>query len=357
MKRIVIAVLTLLLTAPLLAASRRRASLPKPLFPQCSVINGTPAVTFTRDEGASLTPVAQRLSGIGYTYGLTALDTPGAMLSWHKSTLSLSQDYGCSWTPAGDFNDPDLFPPRVVAAKGGRAYAWSDNRVFLLRYDSRGATTLKSPGTLIGLGVDRADGLHVRVMSTDGLVSDSRDGGDTWTTVGVMQNAPPFLYRAYFDPADLDHIVAGGRGYVSRDGGKSWSLATVAARLNVYEVMISPVDGNTVWAEALDFNEERRHIYLSRDGGATYKPVVDAGAGVQLINGNIMAAHPRNANIVYFVFGSHFQGYGTDLFRYDDGMGTLSVTHNAYDDINAIAFLPDDPSVIYLGLETEQGTH
>lgn len=97
-----------------------------------------------------------------------------------------------------------------------------------------------------------------------------------------------------------------------------------------------------------------RHVFRSTDGGLTYVPVVDASAAVTIVNGPTMAAHPRDANIFYFVFGTHFQGYGTDLFRYDAATRSLSIAHNDYDEINAIAFSLAEPAVMYLGLTSEQ---
>jgi hypothetical protein len=55
--------------------------------------------------------------------------------------------------------------------------------------------------------------------------------------------------------------------------------------------------------------------------------------------------------VMYFVFGSYFQAYGTDIYRYDAGTDQLTVEHNAYDGIDAIAFKRDNASVMYLGLE------
>jgi hypothetical protein len=63
-------------------------------FPPCSVVEGTPAVTFSRDGGRTFAAIAQKLEGIGYTNGLAALDA-GTLLSIHKQMLSISTDAGC----------------------------------------------------------------------------------------------------------------------------------------------------------------------------------------------------------------------------------------------------------------------
>lgn len=349
---------SLVLLTLLLAA--RRPSTPPPLFPNCPVIDGTPGVTFTRDAGETLAPTAQRLSGIAYTYGLATLDTPGTLLAWHRETLSITRDHGCSWTPVTTNNTFD-FPPSIAAAPGDRAYIWSDAREFLLRYDERGVTALRAPGALIGLGVDPSNASRLRAGDTNGNLWHSDDAGDSWTSLGQVRvaNGIPIFYRFAFDPASLDHVVVGtavSGAYVTTDGGRNWTRATGlgTSSVNVFQVVVSPADGNVVWAMGLDLAQDRRHIYRSTDGGATYGAVVDASPSVTLINGPTMAADPHNRDVVYFVFGTSFQNYGTDLFRYDAGANRLTMTHNPNHGVNAIAFSRVQPNLMYLGLAVEQ---
>lgn len=334
------------------AAQRRRTTTPA-TFPPCAVVNGTPAVTYTRDEGRTLAPVAQALSGIGYTYGLAVLDTPGVMLSWHKNTLSISRDYGCSWTPLGDWATE--FPPTITPARGGRAYAWSDNRQFLLRYDARGAQVLKPPAVFVGLGTD---GDRVRAGDDRGGLWESDDAGDSWTQIAHLPSeARSIVYRFSFDPSNLDHIIAGtavSGAFVTFDGGRHWARSSLADNFNVMNFAMSPADPNVVWAMAIDTRSDVKAIHESSDGGRTFNEIVRASADVTIINQPVMAAHPTNRDVLYFVFGTHFQNYGTDLFRVD-AQGNVTVAHNANDDINSIVFSPYDPSLMYLGLETEKG--
>lgn len=352
-RRLLLIVPVLALTLPA-AAARRRASHTPVLYPQCSMVTGTGAVTFTRDEGATLAPSAQTMQPIAYTWGVAALDEPDTLLAWHDDDLLLSNDGGCSWRVVASNSEWD-FPPTLTAAQGGRAYIWSDNRRFLHRYDARGFVALKPPADFIGVGVDAANGERLRAGGNDGSVWESVDAGVTWTSLGAL-TGPVGFYRFAFDPQNLDHIVAGtvvGGAFVSRDGGKNWTRATglSAASANVFQVVFSPVDSNRVWAMGIDLVDTGRHIYVSDDGGATWRVVLTETPGVKLINGPTMAAHPTNRDVLYFVFGTHFQGYGTDLFRYDVARDTLTMTHNEHDGVNAIAFSRKDPSVMYLGLE------
>jgi hypothetical protein len=59
--------------------------------------------------------------------------------------------------------------------------------------------------------------------------------------------------------------------------------------------------------------------------------------------------------VLYFVFGSYFNDYGTDLYRYDHVIGQVTKTHNAYDEVSAIVASPADPNLLYLGLTVENG--
>lgn len=320
------------------------------------MITGTAAVTFTHDFGATLAPSAQSGKPIAYTYGLTSLiDEPDTLMAWHDDDLLISTDAGCSWRVVASNSEWD-FPPRVTAARGGRVYIWSDNRLFLMRYDARGLTKLKPPADFLGLGVDPANGDRLRAADTTGAIWESVDAGDSWVHIGGLKTDPPLFYRFVFDPNDLDHIVAGALStgaYVSRDGGKTWTHATlgISSTANAFELVISPVDSNRVWAEGIDLADSVRHIWVSSDGGATYEEVLDEAPGVDLINGNVMAAHPTNRDVLYFVFGTHIFDYGTDLFRFDLSSRTLTVTHSTLDDIDAITFSRRDPNLIYLGIE------
>jgi photosystem II stability/assembly factor-like uncharacterized protein len=363
-RRVSIPLVFVLLAVPAVASKRRAAGVPKP-YPQCAMVFGTGAVTFTLDQGQTLAPTSEPLRGLAYTYGLVAL--PGekdTLMAFHRDQLLLSTDAGCSWRSVATVGGFD-FPPTLAAAPGGRVYIWSDNRSFLVRYDARGAKVLKPPADFVGFAVDAQDGDRIRAGGTDGAIWESLDAGESWGVRGRLDVTGEVVYRYVFDPHDLDHIVAGMTrkgAFTTRDAGRNWTRATGLAKgnANAFNFAISPVDPSRVWAMAIDLSytdddpAHGRHIYLSTDSGLTYNPVVDEGAGVKLINGPLLVAHPTDADVLYFVFGTHFQAYGTDLFRYDAATRALTMTHSDYDDINAIAFAPSDLRVMYLGLSEEQ---
>jgi hypothetical protein len=338
--------------------------------PACSSVAGTAGVTFTTDEGATLTPTVRSLTGTSYTEGVVALDTPNTLLATVGSALYRSTDAGCRWTllsNLGRSSGNALLT--LTAAPGGRAYVWSLNGAPLYRVDGRTITTLKSPVTsVMGFGVDPANRDHARLVDSNGQLWESTDAGATWSPLGRSPVSGAFAYRAAFDPQSLDHIAVGtmvSGAFVTVDAGRTWSQATgtssTGGNSNIFNLVISPVSGNVVWAQGIDLAEnannvpsEGRHIFRSVDGGFTFTPVVDKSADVTLINGPAMAAHPTQTGVLYFTFGTSFAGYGTDLYRYDAATGQVTKTHNAYHGIDAFAFNPAVPSVMYLGLVSEQ---
>jgi len=340
--------------------------------PDCRSVAGAGLFAITNDEGATLATSARPVRGTDYAFGLAILeDVPNTMLLAHNRTLQRSTSAGCRWTTIGEIpTTSDGFPASLVAARGDRAFAWSDNRNDLVRIDGKVITPLGSPvDAIVGIATDPLDTNGVRLAAGDGSLWISRDGGDRFAPQSAPIRGPFLFYRAGFDPSNLDHVVFGvvsDGAYVTFDGGQTWTRSTGLSstgtgQVNVFNVVVSPADPMTVFVMGLDIVEsdhgapsQGRHIYLSRDGGLTFVPVADASADVTIPNQPPMAAHPTNANVVYFTFGTSFFGYGADLYKYDDGTGQVTKTHNDYHRIPVVDFNPADPSVMYLGLGREQ---
>ncbi|HJQ96933.1 MAG TPA: hypothetical protein VJ826_01405 [Candidatus Polarisedimenticolaceae bacterium] len=339
--------------------------------PSCRHVAGAPLVAITSDEGATLATSPRPVRGTDYAFGLAILkDVPNTMLLAHNRTLQRSTTAGCRWMTIGEIpTTSDGFPASLAAARGDRAYAWSDNRNDLVRIDGKVMTALRSPvESIVGIATDPLDTNGVRLAGGDGSLWISRDGGDRFE----QQSSPArglLFYRAGFDPSNLDHVVFGVASvgaYVTFDGGQTWTRSTGLSStgtgpVNVFNVVVSPADPQRVFVMGLDIAEadsgapsQGRHIYLSRDGGLTFEPVVDASADVTIPNQSPMAAHPTNHDVVYFTFGTSFFGYGADLYKYDDTTGQVTKTHNDYHRIPVVDFNPVDPNVMYLGLGLEQ---
>ena len=331
--------------------------------PNCAAVTGTGAVTFSADQGATLAPMDQKITPVTYTFGLVALGKPGAMLAGSGEKLLASSDAGCSWHEIGFGGGPNTPALRLRAAGDTRAYGFGDNDAVIVRVDDEVITKLSSPADkegIIGLGVDPDDPDHVRIGDTAGRLWDSINAGATWSPLGVSAFGNSFGYRTAFDPHDIDHVLFGALGVgvlTSFDGGANWKSATGLGPgdANGFNLVVSPVAGDIVWVEGLDLADPNdatsRHIWRSEDGGLSFTAAVDSDDAT-LYNGNHLFTHPTDPDILYFVFGSNYGNYGTDLFRYDHATAKISVTHNMWHD-TVVEFLPGDPSWMYLGLSIE----
>lgn len=337
--------------------------------PTCPVVasTGVPGMTYTADEGATYTATGRPLTGTSYTSGLVALGRPNTLVSTVGSTVYRSTDAGCVWRKVADLGAASGGELLTLSAAGAdRAYVWSDNRGVLFRLDGTTVTTLKSPtNSILGLAADRSNGDRVRLGDDTGQIWESLDAGATWQAVGQPAiTGGLWAYRVAFDPADLDHAVAGAvhtGSWVTFDAGRTWTQSTgltKAGQVNVFNVVFSPSDPRVVWSMGLDMAEadaglegRGRYLFRSLDGGMTFDRMFNESGPVTLTNGPTMAVHPTDPDVLYFVFGTHYNNYGTDLYKLDGATGQLTWTHNAvYHGLRAIEFSPADPSVMYLGL-------
>jgi hypothetical protein len=75
---------------------------------------------------------------------------------------------------------------------------------------------------------------------------------------------------------------------------------------------------------------------------------------VQLTGGTRVFISPHDPGTVLFAFGATFGGYGTDLFRSDDALVTLAVSHfNDFYEVFALAFGPPSTPVRYVGVSSD----
>jgi hypothetical protein len=334
--------------------------------PDCTAVTGTGSVTFTHDEGATLLP-SPPLTGTIYTYALVAVDALHIVAESGGRFLK-SSDGGCAWRDIGAAPTTAMH----MSVGGNDVYAWADNGSALVRIDGTDTgndaiTVLAAPtGSVHGLAGDDSGTV---VIGVDAALYTSTDRGVTFSAASTpaLPDDPSSLlvYRTAFAPKNTAHaiVATAGSTHVTTDGGATWtsSAGLSSGRSNVFNVVVSPADENVVWAEGIDIVEnlqnppnEGRHIWRSTDGGVTFEAVVEQTAAIILRNGSVMAAHPENVNILYFIFGTYFGGFGTNLYRHDMTTAATTFTHNDNHDVAAIAFSPVDSRKIFLGLVREE---
>ena len=186
-----------------------------------------------------MTPTVDELRGVVLTRGLVALDTPDTLIasplgedpSSTRPAFLRSTDAGCSWSPMG--TNQSQPPPTLVAAPGGRAYAWTFSPPHLSVIAGDVVEDLPLPAAVSairGFAVDAADPDQLALGDRDGVVWRSTDGGHSWSEIGTKppSNDPflPIVHRVAFDPHDLDHVMVGMSStgaFVSGDGGRNGS--------------------------------------------------------------------------------------------------------------------------------------
>ena len=111
-------------------------------------------------------------------------------------------------------------------------------------------------------------------------------GGATWTSlmdelpmssvgdIAIAPSDPNVVYVGMGEPNNRQSSSIGNGVYGSRDGGKTWTHLGLEDTQSIGRVVVSPTDANTVYVAAVGHlfgpNEERG-LYKSIDGGKTWK--------------------------------------------------------------------------------------
>lgn len=321
--------------------------------PHCDTVYGDGSVTITRSDGAELAPTTEKLRPVTYAK-VAALQEPNVLIAIGRQSIQRSHDAGCSWQQLDKAPD-DLATYDVAPGPADTAYVYSVNDPPIHRVKGTQVSTVAGPVEGGGLSAFAALPGRLRVVAGDGQLYDSTDDGVSWQRIGVPAARDLFVYNAVIDPRDPGHIVIGVMSegvFVTFDAGRTWHHSDPVTRVNAFSLAISPADPSIVWMEGYD-PVTARHIWLSKDGGLKFEPVLD-GSRATLYNGNEMWASPVDPDLLYFSYGTSFAGYGADLYRFRPSTGELTKQHNNHDGIPSLAFNPADPSVLYLGLAEER---
>ena len=372
MKRTLIgAALGIALGTALLAPASAQASEPlSGRTPGCDVVDSDGSLTYTTDEGVTVTPTTGTLHSTKYTFDIAPLAKHGELMAVDNvGTLFRSRDAGCSWSRVDQVSG--IYAGRLAASSDGSAYLWDLYSSRLVHVDGTRLTELPPVALdteLVELVVDPRDRRHLRAVTQDGHLLDSSDAGRHFAVVGQRAGgSDTWLYSATIDSQDLDHVVLGSvtyGSYATWDGGRTWSndgMGMPGDRVNAFSVEISPADPSVVYAQGINLAEsdagrlsEGRHLYQSRDGGRTFEPILDQGRDVpNLQNGTLLAPSPADPYKVHFVFSTSYLDHGTDLYTLDTTHWTLSMAHDPHTALDAIAFDPRNASVMYLGFGAE----
>ena len=265
-------------------------------------------------------PVGNRL--------ISATGIPGDPFTYYAGAASggiwKTTDGGITWEP--------IFDDKPVHAIGALEVALSDPNVL---YAGTGEPFIRS-NVSIGNGVWK-----------------STDAGKTWEHMGLEKTGR--ISRIVIHPQNPDIIYAASLGhayqpqkergvYRSKDGGTTWEqVLMVNDSTGASDLVMDPNNPRILFAGMwqLDIKTWKREsggkgsgIYVSRDGGDSWKKVEDKGLPQHVIGKVALAMSKANSNRVYALIetgdGVPLHGQPTDtgeLWRSDDGGTTWKMVN------------------------------
>jgi hypothetical protein len=242
-------------------------------------------IAFARDEPVVLAEIAEH-DGIGF---------------------ARSTDGGRTWSPLS------LRRPRFGA--GALAFDPRDARTVYLPIGHRGLLKSTDGGAswrriydreVVSLTLDPAGTLYL--ATTTALVA-SRDGGESWNTLGIDLRRDEHVWLLAADPSWHDVVYAASAGRILRsvDGGATWIEATRGLRAS--RVAALAAAQNDLYAAA------GTGLFRSVDAGATWRPL-DTGAVPTAV-----AVDPTRPETLYMATAA------SGVFRSDDRGTTWRATH------------------------------
>ncbi len=213
-----------------------------------------------------------------------------------------------------------------------------------------------------------------------GGVWKSTNAGATWTSVFDGQDVQS-IGAITIDPVEKETVWVGtgesnprndvtqGDGiYKTIDGAKTWTRVLMLHNSLVSRIVVDPRNTAHVVAAVLGdpfANSEDRGIYVTTDGGATWKKTLYAGPST---GASDLVADPKNASVLFAGMWQYRRtGWSSDsggpqdgLFESTDGGETWTKLHgnglpNETMGKIGLAIAPSNPQRIYALIETKHG--
>ena len=193
-------------------------------------------------------------------------------------------------------------------------------------------------GRIDDLAVVEADPNVFYVGAAAGGIFKTINGGQSWQAIfedqpnpsigdlALAPSNPSILYAGTGEPNNRQSSSWGDGVYKSSDAGKTWQHVGLKESHHIGRIVVHPTDPNIVYVAAqgdLWGPNKERGVYMSTDGGATWKQTLyvneDTGA-------SDIAIDPQSPNILYATvyqrrrtaFGYNGGGPGSGLYRSTD---------------------------------------
>lgn len=183
---------------------------------------------------------------------------------------------------------------------------------------------------------------------TNEKVYKSTNFGDSWSPIKVntLSGTIRNFGVAASDRQSLALVSSDGAVHLSRDGGLSWkrvtgSLPGSQGRLSY--ISFSPVDPETLYVASVAPNKNATHLWKSTDSGTNWQAIDTAANFPQGVPVNTVVGDPGDSETIYA--GTHLGLYkstdgGENWVRFGFGLPLVSVTD---------VFISPDSSLLRVG--------
>jgi hypothetical protein len=327
------------------------------------------------DAGLSLAPGARRLDNVAYTWAIDVDPRdPDVILELHQGAIYRSEDAGCNFeklagVPEGAWDrlarapsQPDLW---VLSSVYESRLAWTE--------DAGSGWTLESlPDDAHSLAIAPEDPWRWTFAGRQAALYSRGAAGEKFEIRSLDVPGVDSLISAAQAPGAPDRWIVGSSIaglFRSEDAGLTWAPASEGLFGEVGEppepvtavvpawIVFSPADPDLAYTvvNRVARNQSERGIWRSEDGGKSWRRQVGPEdvarvSQLQITGGTRVFLSPHDPEHALFALGVAFGGFGTDLFRSEDGLASLAVSH--FDDfygVHAMGFGPAGSGVLYLG--------
>jgi photosystem II stability/assembly factor-like uncharacterized protein len=269
----------------------------------------------------------------------------------------------------GDLWEPIFFPPEKVYSlavdpkNGDHLYATGVYESVSRLYVSENAGTdwteiYTEPGkgaVLTVLAIDPKDPRHLLMGTSAGVISQSQDGGKSWSNVSTFEAAITQIVFVEKAPGTVLILIQGTDIALSQDNGNTW-LPKKKNELALPTFEDNPTTDESVEEEQIAgqntvvvdqylpgtlYAGTNNGLFKSQNYGATWQPlnILESSKNFSI---KAVAVNPKNSNEIVYVAGSAF-------YKSQDGGATWSTVKLSIErPVNMIHYDQVEPETLYI---------